>query len=220
MPVGQVVGVGIRDVVEAAGLGHEVERVHGAAPRVPAGRPLSGYDRVEADRLGDLGALALGVEILVLDPFEAVGGDLPAGVLHGRHLCGRALEGSGDAIDGGRYLSLGEKAVQPPEAGARTIFVDRFHVPVALGRPGLSADDFREKGLRGGVAVKHAILSALLVIDHELHGDPGAIGPGNMRVRTMAQEIAGISHDSSSSRDCLVAQLVARIPISHSPRKI
>lgn len=124
MPIGQVVRIGVGDVVEAAGLGHEIERVHGAAAGVPAGRPFAGYDRVKTDRLGDLGALALGVEILVLDPFEAVGGDLPAGVLHRGHLGGRSLEGCGDAVDGGRYLPVGEQPVQPPESGARPVFVD------------------------------------------------------------------------------------------------
>jgi hypothetical protein len=54
-----------------------------------------------------------------------------------------------------RHGALGEHAMQPPEAGAGAVFVDRLHVPVALARPGRGADDLRQEGLglrrrRGG----------------------------------------------------------------------
>ena len=76
-----------------------------------------------------------------------------------------------------------EGAPQPPEAGAGAVFVNRLHVHVPLAGPGCSADDLRQECLRGRIAVQDAVLAALLVVDHELHGDarlprPARIGWG------------------------------------------
>src|SRR3546814_7148027 len=73
------------------------------------------------------------------------------------------------------------------------LLVDRFHVHVALARPGLRAEDLREESLRRGVAVENAVLAAFLVIDDELHGDAGAAGPVGIRRRfAIADEVARV----------------------------
>ena len=41
----------------------------------------------------------------------------------------------------------GEQPVQPPEPGARAVVVDRFHVPVALARPGRGPGDVGQERL-------------------------------------------------------------------------
>ena len=67
--------------------------------------------------------------------------------------------------------------MQSPESSAATVFVDRLHVHVPHSLQCRGADDFREKGFGGFVPVEDAVLAAFLVIDHELHCDPGVSGP-------------------------------------------
>src|SRR5690606_17308818 len=132
--------------------------------------------------------------VLVLDPLQAVARDLPAGLLHGADLGGRAGKRGRDAVDGDRDPGLGEDAVKPPETGAGAVFVDRLHVPVTLARPLRGADDLGEEGLGGLIAVEDAVLAALLVVDDELHRDPGAVRPARIgRRRAIAMHVAGIS---------------------------
>src|SRR5690606_1715005 len=140
--------------VEAAGGGDEVDGLHRGAAGVPAFRGLADDLGVEADRLVDVGLLGLGGVGAGVDPAEAVGGDLPAGFLHGGDLGGRAGEGGGDAVDRDGHVAGDEEVAQAPEAGAGAVFVDRFHVPVALAGPGLRAGDLGEEALGGGVAVQ------------------------------------------------------------------
>src|SRR5262249_43174093 len=83
---------------------------------------------------------------------------------------------------------------QPPEAGARAVFVHRLDVHVALPRPGLGTEHVGQERLRGGVAVQDVALAALLVIDHELHGDSRAVRPARIgRIAAIADKIAGIA---------------------------
>src|SRR5438552_6727649 len=123
---------------------------------------------MDADRLPHMGALVFGAEILVLDPFEAVAGDLPSRLLHRFDLIGRTQKCRRNPIDGERQIAGGEEPPQTPEARAGAIFINRFHVPMALAGPGLSADDLGEKRLRSSIAMENAVLAALLVIEHEL----------------------------------------------------
>src|SRR3546814_91402 len=150
-------------VDEAAFLHHQVEGVDRVAPGVPAERPLAGGFVMDADRLLDVPALIVPREVLIVDPLEAVRGDLPAGAPHGGDGGGVALQGRRHAIDRDRNADGGEQAVEPPEAGAAAVLVDRFHVHVALARPGLRADALREVGRRGGVAWPVGVTAALLV---------------------------------------------------------
>ncbi len=195
-PVGQVVVVGVGDVGKAAFLGGEVDGVDRAAAGVPAAGAGAGDLGVEADGGGHVGGFLLAGGVLVLDPLQAVAGDLPAGGLHRGDLLGRAGERGGDAVDGEGDAGAGEEAVEPPEAGAGAVFVDRFHVPVAHARPGGGADDLGEERLGGGVAVQDRVLAAFLVVEDELDGDAGAARPvGVRRVRTVAQHVPAVAHD-------------------------
>src|SRR5690606_36675237 len=100
-----------------------------------------------------------------------------------------------NAIDGDWYTGFGKDAVQPPEAGARAIFVDRFHVPVALARPWRGAHHFRQEGLGSGVAMQDAVFAAFLVIDDELDGHRRAARPSRIRpVAAMAAHVTNVSH--------------------------
>ena len=191
-PVGQVVGIGVGGIGEAALFGHQPHGVVGGAARVPAARRLAHHLGVQADRLLHVGALGGLVGILVLDPFQPVAGDLPVGLLHRRDLFGRARQRGGDAVDGdGEVL---QHPVQPPEPGPRAVFVDRFHVPVARAGPGCGTDDLGEKRLGGRVAMQDVVLAALFVVQHDLQRDLRAAGPFRVGgLGAMADHVAGVA---------------------------
>ena len=192
-PVGQVVGVAVRDIVEAAILGDQAHGVLGTAPGIPAARGFARDGGVQPLGRGDLRALLGLGHVLVLDPLQPVACDLPAGLLHGGDLVGAARQRAGDPVDGHRQPAFGEQAVQPPEPGPRAVFVDRLHVPVPLPRPSRGPHDLAQEGLRGRVAVQHAILAAFLVVDDELHRDPGPAGPvGRGRIAAVAGHVSWV----------------------------
>jgi hypothetical protein len=192
-PVGQVVGVGIGGILEAA-FGHDERRgVFRAAAGVPAERPLAGHLPVDGDGGVEVALLVVAGEILVVDPLEAVAGDLPVCLAHGRDGLRVAHERGGDAEDGHRDVSAGQQAVQAPEAGARAVFVDRFHVGVALAGPRGGADGLRQEGFRGRVAVQDIVLAAFLVVHHDLDRDAGAARPARVRRRSaIADHVARV----------------------------
>ena len=137
--------------------------------------------------------LELGRRIAVIDPFEAVGRDLPPRLVHGGDRFAVARHGGRDSVDGDRHGAPGEHAMQPPEAGARTVFVDQLHVHMPHARPGRRADDFRQEGFRGGVAVQDVVLAAFLVIDDELHRHARPARPvGERRRPSVADHVARI----------------------------
>ena len=194
-PVGQVVRIGVGNIVEAALGNGKRHRVHRGAAEIEAARTRTRHLGVQRDRLRQMLALLLDRHVLVFDPFVAVRGDLPIGLLHGRDLLRRTGQRGRDAVDGDRHGGGGEHAVQAPEAGACAIFVDRLHVPVALARPVGRADDLRQERLGLAVAVQQAVFAAFLVVDDELHGDTGAIRPCRVgRCRTVAAHVTGIMH--------------------------
>jgi hypothetical protein len=85
--------------------------------------------------------------------------------------------------------------VQPPEAGASAVFVDGFHVPVALARPWHRTRYFRQESLGRLVAVKDAVFTAFLVIDHELHRDMRTARPCRIRwIGSIAAHVTQITH--------------------------
>jgi hypothetical protein len=148
---------------------------------------------VDADRVGHVLPLRGLADELVVDPLQPVAGDLPAGLPHPGHRLGVAGQRGGDAVDGDGQAPLGEHPPQPPEAGAGAVLVDRLHVDVAHAQERLRAHDLGEESLGGGVAVQHAVLAALLVIEDELHRDVGAAGPARVgRVTTVADQVAGV----------------------------
>ena len=108
------------------------------------------------------------VDELVVDPAPAVAGDFMAGLLHGRGGLAVAFECHGHGEHRHRYLALAKHPQQAPEPGPAAVLVDGLHAEVAhaLVRPG--ADDFRQEGLGCGVPVQHAVLTAFLVVQHDL----------------------------------------------------
>src|SRR5574337_620360 len=63
-------------------------------------------------------------------------------------------------------------------------------MPVRVGGRG---EHFGEELLAAGVAVEHAVLPALLVVEDELHGHPGIARPvGKGRLAAVADEVAGV----------------------------
>jgi hypothetical protein len=150
---------------------------------------------MQPDCLVHVAAFVFRRMVAVVDPSQPVRGNLPAGLLHRRDLVGRARQRCGDAVAGDRHLGLGEQAQQSPEAGARAIFVDRFHVPVALARPGRGADDLGQEGLRSLVAVQDAIFAAFLIIDDELHCDMRPARPFRIgRIGAVAAHVSFVTH--------------------------
>ena len=217
VPVGQVVRIGVGNVVETASFRHEIDRVDGTAAGIPATRPLAGHERVQADGLGDGRALVVRRHVLVLDPFEAVRGDFPTGFDHRRDLGGRALQGGGDAIDRDRHVLFRQQPVQAPEAGARAVFVDGFHVPVALAWPLRGADDFRQEGFRCRVAMQHAVLAAFLVVQDELYGDARFARPlCGRRGLSVSVHVTAVSHGTLLQTffddECLTQESSAPFP--------
>ena len=79
---------------------------------------------MQAEAFGDLGGFLFGRHVAVVDPFQAVGGDFPAGRFHRDDLFGVAGQGGGNAVDGDGDLHPGEKAVETPEPGAGAVVVD------------------------------------------------------------------------------------------------
>jgi hypothetical protein len=193
-PIGQVVVIGVGDIGKAALLGHQTHGVGAAAAGVPAKGAFPDHLGMQADRGGDGFALFGLGHVLVFDPFQAVRGDLPPRGLHRGDLFGRPGKGGRDAVDRQRDATGGEQPVQPPEPGAGAVFIDRFHVPVALAGPGRGAGDVRKEGLGRGIAVQDGILAALFVVQHDLDRDLRPPGPGGIgRVGAISQHVARIA---------------------------
>ena len=142
--------------------------------------------------------------VLVLDPFQAMAGDVPAGLLHGGDHVRVSLQRHGDAEHGHRQIALGEHPPQPPEAGARAIFEHRFDIGMALAGPGLRAQYVGQERFRRAIAVENIVLAAFLEIHHELDRDPRFAGPfGIGRVAPVASEVARVGrrgHAYTSSK--------------------
>ena len=191
--VGQVVAVPVREVREAAALDDEPPRVRAVAARVPAVGSASGQARDRVDRKRHVLALDVLVDLLVGNPAPAVARDLVAvgqERVDDRRI---ARQRHRHAENGQRHPALAEEPQDPPHAGARAVLVQRLHRHVPGGK-GLRGDDLGQEGLRRGVPVQHAVLGAFLVVEHELHGHPGAARPVRVRRRrAVAGEVARIT---------------------------
>ena len=72
---------------------------------------------------------------------------------------------------------------------------------MTLAGPRIGTDNLREEGLRGGIAVQNIVFAPLFIIDDELHGQPGAVGPvGLGRGGAIADHVAGIVAHGCSPR--------------------
>ena len=176
-PVGQIIGVAVGAIGKPALLGHQSNGVFRAAPSIPTRRTAAGDFFMQTDRLHHVVALFLGVEIFVVDPFQAVARNFPIRFLHGGHLFGAAGQGCRHPINRQRNLHVGEQPVQPPETRPGPVLIDRFHVPVPLVGPSLRTDDLRQKCFGRVIPMQDAILAPFLIVQHHLNCDFGASGP-------------------------------------------
>ena len=201
LPIGQIVVISVGHIGELPGFGGQRHGIDAATPGIPAlGR--GAHDLcMQADRLGDGGGFFGLGHVLVLDPFQPVRRDFPARILHRRHLFGAARQGRGHAVNRHRNIHPGEQPVQPPEPGARPVFIDGFHVPVPLPRPLRRPGNIGQEGFRCGIAVQHVVFAAFFVIQHELYGDLRAVRPFRIRrVGPIAAHVTRITiHEYSPS---------------------
>ena len=162
-------------------MADEALSVHRAAPGIPAQRALAGHLLVNADGILNVPPLLVFRHILVVNPLQPMAGNFPARLDHRPRLLRRTLQGGGHAINRERNLAAREHAPQPPEAGPRPIFINRFHVPVALPGPGNRTNGFRQESLRGRITMQNIVLAALFVVQYELHGYTRSVRPFRIR---------------------------------------
>ncbi len=171
---------------------------------------------MQGDGLGDMLTLDLFGDILVIDPAQAVAGDLPFGLLHGFDGLRVARQGHGDGVDGHRGLAFGKQPVQSPETGARAIFIEAFHSHGTGAQMALGVDHLRQEGFGAFVAMQDVVLAAFLVVDDELHGDTGPVRPLRVGgIGAIANQIAGVIGHPHTSRAASTAPGVTFAP---SPR--
>ena len=94
---------------------------------------------MQSNGFSHIGGFIFGAGVFIFDPLEPVAGNLPLGSFHRRQLFRRAGQGGGHAVNGDGQVF--EHAMQPPEARPRPIFINAFHIPMALARPGSGAND-------------------------------------------------------------------------------
>ena len=191
-PIGQLVVIGVAVVEEAAFLDDQTPRVDaGPIATVPAERSRARQLLDRGDGAGDMFALGLGVELVMIDPAPTVATNVVAVAHHGLGDRRVALERQRAGEEGGRQAALLEQPDHPPDADARAVFVHRFHGQVALAGRYAPASDLGQPHLGLAIALGDRVLRALFVVDHELHRDAGAAGPIRMgRLRAVADQIA------------------------------
>ena len=202
LPVRELVVVRVGIVEEAAFFDEQLPGVDArSVAAVPAERPLADGVLERRDRPGDVLALLLAGELVVLDPAPAVAAHVEPGAADGVRRGRVALDGQRAAEDGQGQAALLEQAHQPPEADAAAVLEHRLGREVTAFRQLIQPVRFREAALREALAVLHRRLRALLVVHDEIDGEAGAVGPfGIGRVRSIPDEIAvvGSGHVSSS----------------------
>jgi hypothetical protein len=132
-------------------------------------------------------------EILVVDPLQAMAGDVPVRFAHGGDAGRIARERVGDAVNRHRNITCGEHPPQAPEPGARAVFEHRLDIHVAPAAQRLYAEHVAEKRFGLRIAVHDAAFPALFEVHDELDGDPSIAGPARIGlVAAVALEIARI----------------------------
>src|SRR5207249_8331264 len=90
--------------------------------------------------------------------------------------------------------ALEEQAHQPPEPDAAAVLEHRLGREVTALHALVQRVGLREPRFRVPFAVLHRRLRALLVVHHEVHGQPGAVRPlGIRRIRSIPDEIAVVA---------------------------
>jgi hypothetical protein len=211
-PVGQLVGVGVGVVEEAAVLDDEPARRVRAAAGVPPDGPPPADPLDRRDGALEMGALLLRREFPVVDPPPAVARHLPPGGHHRAGGVGVPLERLADAEDRERKPVGRDDAVHAPEPGPAAVLEHRLGVEVAPADRRRRADDLVQERLRRRVALERRVLAALLVVEDEADGDPGPIRPARVgRVRSVADEVA--AHGSGLPNTPPAASSATRSPV-------
>ena len=174
-PIGQIISIAVGDIGKLPGFCGQADCVFRATPRVPAARRCAHDLCVQTDGLRHICGLIFGAGIFIFDPFEPMAGNLPSGRFHRSQLLWRAGQGGGHAINGDGQVF--EHAMQPPKSCARAVFIDAFHVPMALAGPGGGADDLGQKGFRGRIPMQYVVFAAFFIVQHQLNRNFGASGP-------------------------------------------
>jgi hypothetical protein len=121
-----------------------------------------------------------------------VAGDLVAELAEGGGELGVTLQGHGHAEHGEGQATALELPQDAPHPDPGAVLVDALHGQVAVGVAG-RVEELGEELLAAGVAVEHAVLAALFVVEDELHRHPGPAGPvGVGRIAAVADEVAGV----------------------------
>ncbi|MCY1375538.1 hypothetical protein D9M69_629620 [compost metagenome] len=115
-PEREVVAVVDAVVFETAEVGHQAARVRAVAPGVPAQWPAAGELLNELHGLRHVRTLGRFVHVLVVDPLEAVAGNVMPQLLEGGGHVRAALQRGGHAEHGERQAALLELAQQAPHA--------------------------------------------------------------------------------------------------------
>ena len=69
------------------------------------------------------------------------------------------------------HLPLGEDAHETPEADTTAVFVSRLHIKIARALECSRHEKVGQASFRDFVAVQHAALAPLLVVDDEIEGE-------------------------------------------------
>ena len=191
-PERQIVAVVVAVVAKAALLHHQPPRVGAVAAGVPAGGRFAEQIGQHVDRLLHMLPFGFGVHRLIVDPAPAVAYHVVVGLFDRLDDLRMTRQRHRDAEHRQRQAALLEFAVDAPEAGARTIFVERIHRHMAIGIAG-RPDDVGEELLGSGIAVQHVVLCALFIVEHELYRHACLVRPGGVRRRgAIADQIARI----------------------------
>src|SRR5258708_26188444 len=132
LPIGQFVVVRVGIIEEAALLHHEPARVH-ARPiaAIPAERSLADRRLERGDRLGDVLALVLLAQFIMLDPAPAMAAHVEARGPDRRRGLGIAFDRERAPEHSQRQAALLEKSPQPPETDAAAIGEHAFAGEIA-----------------------------------------------------------------------------------------
>ena len=191
-PKRQVVAVVVAVVFKAAKVSHQAARVGAVAPGVPAQGAFACEFLNDLHRLGHVGALGGFVDILVMDPLEAVAGDVVAQFLEGGSQLGVLLQRGGHAKHSERQAALFKLAQDAPHARTRAVFVNAFHADVPLGE-GRGVEHFRQELFGTCIAVQHRVFAAFFVVQDKLHRHAGTAGPlGVWYLAAVTFEVAGV----------------------------
>src|SRR6516162_891495 len=165
----------------------------GAPMYQPIGRfPVSRRNGLD----GEENMLALGcfIDALIVDPAPPVIDDVAALTRHRLGGLRVTLERHADGIDRRDHLSLGEDAHQTPETDTTTVFVGRLHIEIARALECGRHEKVGQARLGDVVAVQHAALATLLIVDDEIEGKARPTGPTRVRrLVGIADEIARIA---------------------------